>query len=104
MRKLWKNYSYAIILIGVSFISSFVLIGHADETHEDLLVVTVEEGESLWQISERFAGEHSLNHSEFINWVEKNNGISGDRIHPGEELVIPVKLSENTGTELASSE
>ena len=50
---------------------------------------------SLWNISEKYEDEHGLIKREFVEWVETYNGISGDYIFAGEELIIPVKMNTN---------
>ncbi|MDE3838613.1 cell division suppressor protein YneA [Bacillus methanolicus] len=91
MKKIWKRYSYAIILVMVSFTAALLFSDYVkDANSESYLKVTVEEGESLWSIAEKFSDKHGLSSDEFISWVERTNGINGDNIYPGEELVIPV--------------
>lgn len=103
MKKIWENYSYAIILLAVSLIFSFVAKVQLN-SEDDYITVTIEEGQSLWEIAETFADGHTLSESEFISWVEKENGISGDLIHPGDELVIPVIAEHAEPTQIAGAE
>jgi LysM repeat protein len=101
MRKLWQEYSFILILFAIS--CSFVLVlGSTMNKSEDYIKVTVQDGESVWEIAERFANNHSLSPAEFVSWVEKENGISGDVIHPGDQLVIPVTLEGETPSELTA--
>lgn len=107
MKKLWNHYSYAIILVVLSFSTALILIfqlGKADPIN--YVQITVNEGDTLWQIAEEFSDKHKLSANEFITWVEQNNGISGGRIFPGDELVIPVLKDRgiNYHAELASSQ
>ncbi|MDP4086449.1 MAG: LysM peptidoglycan-binding domain-containing protein [Bacillota bacterium] len=103
MKKLWGQYSYAIILICLSFFICFII--SIQSSHEDhYLKIKVSEGDSLWKIADNFSKEHSLSKVEFVNWVEKHNDIQGDRIFPGEKIVIPVEKKDDTMTEFASAE
>ncbi|MCM3572598.1 LysM peptidoglycan-binding domain-containing protein [Mesobacillus subterraneus] len=103
MKKLWENYSYAMILLAVSLI--FSIVAKAQLNNEDAYItVTIEEGQSLWEIAESFASEHNLTENEFISWVEKENGIIGERIVPGDELVIPVEAKHIEPTQIADAE
>jgi cell division protein YceG involved in septum cleavage len=105
MKKLWNQYSYAIILVALSLLTSFILIVHNGVSGEDgLMKITVNEGDSLWQLAEEFSDEHMLSAKEFVQWVEKHNEISGDRIYPGDELILPIALEKGNGTEVASSQ
>ncbi|MEH7126463.1 LysM peptidoglycan-binding domain-containing protein [Bacillus sp. JJ1532] len=107
MKKLWNQYSYAIILFVLSFFTAFILINQLGESENiKYIKITVNDGDTLWQIAEEFSMDHELTAIEFISWVERNNGISGERIFPGDELVIPVlkDYSSEVHTELASSQ
>jgi cell division protein YceG involved in septum cleavage len=95
MEKLWTKYSYSIILIICSFITCLVVaicISHEDENQ--YMSVTVEKGDSIWQISEQFEGKYAMSNKEFIKWVEKQNSISANQLAVGEEITIPVRLEE----------
>ncbi|QED47639.1 cell division suppressor protein YneA [Cytobacillus dafuensis] len=107
MKKLWNLYSYAIILFVLSFITALILIVQlGGPGKSEYIKITVNEGDSLWQIAEDFSDEHTLTVKEFVVWVEQNNGISSGRIFPGDELVIPVVQDNSVRkqTELASSQ
>lgn len=103
MKKLWSHYSYAIILICLSFIVAFVI--SIQSSHEGNYVkVTVADGDSLWKIAQNYAGEQSLSSEDFITWVEKHNDIQGERIFPGEKILIPVQKKATSMNEFASAE
>ncbi|MBP2240231.1 LysM repeat protein [Cytobacillus eiseniae] len=104
-KKLWNQYSYAIILIILSLLTSFILFFQNNGAgKENLMKITVNNGDSLWQIAEEYADEHSISPKQFVQWVQKTNEITGDRIYPGDELIIPIKITNANVTELASSE
>ncbi|MFB6466747.1 LysM peptidoglycan-binding domain-containing protein [Cytobacillus sp. Hz8] len=105
MKKIWNQYSYIILFIILSFSAAFVFSNKIHENNPSNYVkITVQEGESLWKISERYASEHRLSSNQFIKWVEEKNGISGDQIFPGEKIMIPVKNTKSDETQVASSE
>lgn len=103
MKKLWENYSFAIILLAVSLIFSLVAKFHLNN-EDAYITVTIEEGQSLWELAETFAHDHNLSENEFVSWVEKENGIAGQMIHPGDELVIPVMAEHFEPTQIAGAE
>lgn len=104
MKKIWNQYCYIILLMVISFTSALFYSGHIhNEQKSNYITITISEGESLWELSEKYSSGHEFSSNEFIKWVEKNNGISGDRIYPGEVIVIPVKNQEYDGTQVASS-
>jgi cell division protein YceG involved in septum cleavage len=104
MKKLWENYSYAIILLAVSLIFSLVAKAHLNNTDEGYITVTIEEGQSLWEIAETYTHDHDLSKNEFVSWVEKENGIVGEMIYPGDELVIPVIAEQMEPTQIAGAD
>ena len=104
MRKLWNHYSYAIILIILSFVTAFLLSVRFDTFHQNQYVtVTVSDGDSIWKIAEDYSEEHSLSKVQFVNWVQTHNHIEGDHIFPGEKIVIPVSSKSQVTNELASA-
>ncbi len=104
MKKLWKNYSYAIILILLSFVTAFILSIRFDAFHQNNYIkVTVSDGDSLWKIADEYSKDGSISTSEFVQWVQRHNDIDGDQIFPGEKILIPVSNEEKPTTELASA-
>lgn len=93
MKKLWERYSYVIILIAISYAAIFTVIHKLDKTDE-FINVTVQQGESLWEIADKFSDRHTMSNAEFVSWVKAENGIEEDAIHPGDSLVIPVEGTE----------
>jgi LysM repeat protein len=101
VKKIWNRYSYAIILIVLSFtIASMISINSNKQSQ--YIKVTVSEGDSLWKISQQYAGKHSLSNNQFVSWVKSHNNIDGDQIFPGEKIIIPVSKVEIQPTEFAS--
>ena len=101
MRKLWQQYSFILIFFAISC-SSVLVLGSTLNKSEDYIKVTVKDGESVWKLAEKFADNHSLSPNEFVKWVEKENGISGGVIHPGDQLVIPVTVQNDSQNELTA--
>jgi len=90
MKKLWRNYSYAIILVVLCLASLVVIKINLPSSPNQYMTITVSTGESLWEISQRYEEQHGLSEMEFIKWVEKYNGISGDTIFSGDNIIIPI--------------
>ena len=102
MKKIWNRYSYAIILILLSFSAAFILSGKStNQIDEEYISVKVLEGDSLWEISEKYAEEHNLTPQQFINWVKKTNGID-EYIYAGDSIVIPVSKENLYANNFAS--
>jgi hypothetical protein len=102
MKKLWNQYSYAIILLVLSCSIAIIISIHNNDK-DKYLKITVSDGDSLWKISEQFSNQHSLSGNQFISWVKKHNEINGDQIFPGEKIIIPVNKETPSSIEFASA-
>lgn len=103
MKKLWDLYSYAIILFILSLLITIIIaFRFGDSNYEQYMVITVNEGDSLWKIAENLSSNHTMTSQEFVKWVEKNNNIYDNRIYPGDELMIPVVVNSSAVIEYAS--
>lgn len=100
MKKMWRNYSYTIILLVFSLLAILFVKINLSASQDSYMTITVTEGESLWTISEKYADEHGLSKGQFVEWVETHNGISGDYIFAGEDLMIPIKVNSNESIEV----
>lgn len=104
MKKIWNQYSYAIILVIISCSLAFIIsLHHNSKDQEKYVKITISEGDSLWEISDQYSDQHSLSNHEFVSWVKLHNEIEGDQIFPGEEIIIPVNIEDTSTTELASA-
>jgi flagellar basal body-associated protein FliL len=103
MKTLWNQYSYAIILVVLSILASIILvISNGKSVEEKYMSVTINEGETLWDLCKEYADKHALSEAEFVSWVEEINNINGNVLSVGEEIYIPVELNDSTVTEFAS--
>jgi cell division protein YceG involved in septum cleavage len=92
LKKLWRNYSYSIILVVLSVVASIIIKTNLTPTDADqYMTITIKDGESLWEISQKYEEQHGLSREEFFKWVEKHNGVSRDYIVAGKDLVVPIK-------------
>lgn len=104
MKKIWDRYSYAILLFILSCVVAFILsLRFNADVEEKFLTITVSEGDSLWKISNQYSTQHSYSNDEFVSWVQHHNEIDGDKIYPGEEIIIPVNYEVGSMTEYASA-
>lgn len=92
LKKIWRNYSYSIILVVLSLVASIIIKTNLTPTDADqYMTITIKDGESLWEISQKYEEQHGLSREEFFKWVEKHNGVSRDYIVAGKDLVVPIK-------------
>ncbi|MGV3466113.1 MAG: cell division suppressor protein YneA [Heyndrickxia sp.] len=104
MLMLWKNYSYAIILVILSFILGFTFIFQMDDHSKSYEHVIVSEGQSLWTIADTYKMENGMTQTEFIKWVQKENNLTSVDIKQGQSIIIPIKIKnkEENMQQLAS--
>jgi LysM repeat protein len=103
MKKLWSQYSYAIILVILSCSFALVLsLQNSPHAQDKYLKVTISQGDSLWKISQQYSDQLSMSNEEFVNWVKKHNSNVGDLIYPGDVITIPVSKESPAATQLAS--
>lgn len=92
MKKLWNQYSYAIIFILLSFAFALILAIRFDAFQQNQYVkITVSEGDTLLKIADEYSEKETLSGEDFVQWVQNHNNIDEDHIFPGEKLIIPVK-------------
>jgi LysM repeat protein len=104
MKKIWSTYSYTIILLAISCFAALVLNVKADLKEDNYLRVTVESGDTLWELANVYATDSNMSTKQFIDWVNEQNAINDNLLHPGDELIVPIKnITINANTELASA-
>ena len=79
---------FFILLIGLTIT---VTITMKSENTNDYMVVTIEEGDTIWKLREDLSDYHNLSFTDFVKWIEKNNQVNVEYIKPGHELIIPIK-------------
>ena len=96
MKKIWTSHSYTIFfVIGVFALFSTVLFSNIDDSMEDFQQVTVEKGDTVWDMAERFDGS-KMSKIEFVSWVQENNDLHINQLKEGQTIVIPVKKNIET--------
>jgi LysM repeat protein len=88
---------YVIVLIAVialaCFSGSILTYAKEKETPADTYYkyytsISVEAGDSLWEIASRYAVPEIVTVSDYIKEIKKINGLEGDTIRAGEHLTI----------------
>lgn len=79
-------------LITDSF-QSFAKSGY-HESHDKLYKsITIEKGDTLWNIAERYMTDDYESVEEYISVLKDMNNLHGDKIFFGDKLVVSYKLS-----------
>ncbi|MGD7043783.1 cell division suppressor protein YneA [Jeotgalibacillus proteolyticus] len=99
MSKLIEKYSFVILFIVITFIFGLYLtFSAADDQGSSLVEIKVQQGDTLWELSQEYGKSLSLSEKEFIEWVTSENKLSSHTIKEGDTLVLPVQ-SEDYYTE-----
>lgn len=101
MKKFIANNFYviaAILLLAVFTYNFFNYLG--EEPTDGFRQVTVQSGDSVWDIAERYYGSYEKQ-AEFVEWVEDNNSLDGNRLQVGDKIFIPVKAPSESVVLLA---
>jgi ABC-type metal ion transport system substrate-binding protein len=89
------NLSFYIAFILSIMTLFFVAYLTSDERTKDLYVqVELSADDTVWELAEKHADKHSLTYTEFISWVEENNGIEASEINEGLTITLPIKKQE----------
>lgn len=86
-----------LMAMALAFAPGFLLGGGAATANSELSTadfqyVTVEPGQSLWQLAESIAP--GADPRDVISDLVRLNGIQGSVVHPGERLAIPTAYSK----------
>ena len=58
--------------------------------HKYFVSIQVEADDTLWSIADKYMTEEYASKSEYISEVKSINNMSGDTIHAGSYIVVPV--------------
>jgi hypothetical protein len=87
-----QGWSYVFVLIFlIASIVTYILQTADSEDKNRFIKVEVEQGDTLWDLSKSYANNHRYTDWEFVQWVEKNNGLHYYELQPGQEIMIPVE-------------
>ncbi|MGP9043156.1 cell division suppressor protein YneA [Cytobacillus kochii] len=102
MKKYLVSNCYVVLLFLVLIIISFTLKLTSDK-EDKYMLVTIQEGDTLWSISESYKTEHSLSNEKFVNKVSKINNVNPHNLQVGQQISIPV-IKSTDGVKLAKEE
>lgn len=90
-----SNLSYVLMMVVVGVLAMVVVIVQLQPASaEEYLQVTVQEGDTLWELSKQYNHYHDFSTERFVTWVEHENNIHSSSIMPGQKIILPVKLGD----------
>jgi cell division protein YceG involved in septum cleavage len=102
---IWKKYSYILVLSLLVLFISFTILLKLDTNGDQYQQITVEKGDTLWTIADKYSDHYTMSKEDFIDWVGTENNLVSYQIKAGDSLTVPVKnisAYENTDYQLAS--
>lgn len=89
MMRTAERYAVEILLIAtLIFIAGFVLA--QPKTEMRYTQHTVQAGETVWYIAEKYADGQEQPFAEFVFNIQSENRLAGKYIRPGDVLIIPM--------------
>lgn len=93
-----------LALTGVIIISLAILLGSSicafassnarKELHKYYTSIQIQNGDTLWDLSDSYAVDGLMNRSDFITEVTSLNHLSDGQIHAGDYIVVPYYSAE----------
>lgn len=90
-----KSYLFTLVFISILIIGFLTLSGFNTEAqdnqpqgHKYYKSIVIEKGDSLWSIAEEYMSEEYEGIEEYIKELKSMNGLKGDTIHSGQNLVV----------------
>lgn len=69
--------------------------GDLDVTNKGYVTITVHKNDTLWTIAEKHMNNQYYDHESFIDEIVKINDLNNTQIYAGEQIMIPVILTNN---------
>lgn len=96
--KIVKAQKRLIFIIAVVIVSSIILLGstiHAFANSSDnrpvnkyYTSITVESGDTLWDLSDEFINGYNIDKNDYINEISQLNNLTNYEIHAGQSIVV----------------
>lgn len=90
-QNLFKRNKHIMLLIGLLFLSSFIIINQLTKDDSDYLKIQVKEGDTVWEYADKYSKYTHMNNDKFINWIEKKNNLYNGEINAGQKIILPVE-------------
>ncbi|MFZ3587824.1 cell division suppressor protein YneA [Bacillus sp. DJP31] len=85
------NLSFYIAFILSILVVFFFAYLSGDAKNDQYVQIEVSTNDTIWDLAEKYASQHSLTYAQFIHWVEYENRINADEVKAGLKIKIPVK-------------
>lgn len=100
MISIWKKYSFVILFFMITLLMGFYLLFSGDSKNHTEFVITVQNGDSLWSISQKNAERFGMTTTDFMKLLEKQNQLKSTSIKSGDQLVIYGSFLNNSNDKI----
>ena len=91
MKRYLNRHALELLMV-FAMIGALCVIFMEPETQVSYIRHTVQTGETVWEIAERYSGRQVKPFNEFVYEVQAENKLAGRYIRPGDTLVIPLAV------------
>lgn len=99
-KRLKKIEAAAFIILLIAIFSAIIFTSivkaqekrKTDTARKGYMYITVECGDTLWDIAAQYSDEHYNSVYQYIREMKELNGLTSDSIHAGAKLIIPVYI------------
>ncbi|WP_035101771.1 cell division suppressor protein YneA [Aneurinibacillus terranovensis] len=85
---LFTGLIFILCILGMTKIVFAAMKGGSNDTS---ITVTVQEGETLWNIADRYNEQEGMSVPELIFYIKQANHLKTAMIQPGDKIIIPRK-------------
>ncbi|APH05143.1 cell division suppressor protein YneA [Bacillus weihaiensis] len=85
-------FTFFLVLLAITFVVSYT---DKAESLDNFQQVTIENGDSLWEIAERFQDKSNISRQDFVKWVQDNNNLHSTLVKPGDIVFVPIEKKHN---------
>ena len=89
MKKYIRKHGFELVMLFSIFASLFMIFSEPD-TQISYVRHTVQPGECVWEVAEKYSGQQIKPMNEFSWMISKENGLEGKVVQPGDSLLIPL--------------
>jgi len=91
MKKYIRKHAFELFMVAV-VICIGISVAMEPATETVYARYTVQAGDTVWDIAERYADRQTKPLNEFVFEIRQENKLVGRYIQPGEELIIPMAV------------
>ena len=89
MKKYISKHALELLMLA-SIVAILFMVFTEPDTQISYVRHTVQTGECVWEVAEKYSGQQIKPMNEFSWMISKENGLEGKVVQPGDSLLIPL--------------